>query len=119
MALNGTNGSARWVWIRWLSFPKNISRCFTNKQLFAQVTNLRSMVREKIIFHNRMAGKNGNLLEEKPENCQVLKINNPILADLDLLIRTMKKPALRLSVPIIFYRHTDGSRAGASVRAIG
>ena len=30
-------------------------------------------------------GEDGNLLEEKPENCQVLKVNNPILTNTDML----------------------------------
>ena len=63
------------------------------KQLFAQVTNPPiDAVREKIVTSTTVfVGKNGNLLEEKPENCQVLKINNPILTDLDMLkIKTMK-----------------------------
>ena len=38
-----------------------------------------------------MLERDGNLLEEKPENCQVLKINNPILTNTDLLkIKNMK-----------------------------
>ncbi len=68
---------------------------------------------EKIVTSTTVyAGKNGNLLEEKPENCQVLKINNPILTDLDLLkIRTMKKPGFKVvCVPIIFYKSTPMDR---------
>ena len=84
------------------------------KQLFAQVTNPPiDAVREKIVTSTTVyAGKNGNLLEEKPENCQVLKINNPILTDLDLLkIRTMKKPGFKVvCVPIIFYKSTPMDR---------
>ena len=30
-------------------------------------------------------GKDGNLLEQNPENCKVLKINNPILTNTDML----------------------------------
>ncbi|MFR0961986.1 MAG: glutamate synthase central domain-containing protein [Dorea sp.] len=30
-------------------------------------------------------GADGNILEEKPKNCKVLKINNPILTNTDLL----------------------------------
>ena len=53
------------------------------KQLFAQVTNPPiDAIREKIVTSTTVyVGKDGNLLEEKPENCQVLKINNPILTD--------------------------------------
>ena len=57
------------------------------KQLFAQVTNPPiDAEREKIVTSRTVyVGKNGNLLDEKPENCHVLKIHNPILTDLDLL----------------------------------
>ena len=84
------------------------------KQLFAQVTNPPiDAVREKIVTSTTVyVGKNGNLLEEKPENCQVLKINNPILTDLDMLkIKTMKKPGFKVAkVPIIFYKSTPIDR---------
>ena len=87
---------------------------FYFKQLFAQVTNPPiDAEREKIVTSTTVyVGKNGNLLEEKPENCQVLKINNPILTDLDLLkIRTMKKPGFQVAyVPIIFYKSTPMER---------
>ncbi len=57
------------------------------KQLFAQVTNPPiDAVREKIVTATTIyVGKNGNLLSETPDNCNVLKIQNPILSDLDLL----------------------------------
>ena len=57
------------------------------KQLFAQVTNPPiDAERENIVTSRTVyVGKNGNLLEEKPENCHVLKIHNPILTDLDML----------------------------------
>ena len=84
------------------------------KQLFAQVTNPPiDAVREKIVTSTTVyLGKNGNLLEEKPENCQVLKIHNPILTDLDMLkICTMKKPGFKVAkVPIIFYKSTPIER---------
>ena len=84
------------------------------KQMFAQVTNPPiDVVREKIVTSSTVyMGKNGNLLSEKPENCQVLKINNPILNDLDMLkISTMKKPGFKVAkVPIIFYKSTPIER---------
>ena len=84
------------------------------KQLFAQVTNPPiDAVREKIVTSTTVyVGKNGNLLEEKPENCQVLKINNPILNDLDLLkIKTMKKDGFKVAqVPITFYKSSPIER---------
>ena len=84
------------------------------KQLFAQVTNPPiDAVREKIVTSTTVyVGKNGNLLEEKPENCQVLKINNPILTDLDLLkIKTMHKAGFKVvCVPITYYKSTPMER---------
>ena len=84
------------------------------KQLFAQVTNPPiDAIREKIVTStNVYVGKNGNLLEENPENCQVLKINNPILTDLDMLkIKTMHKDGFKVAlVPIIFYKSTPIDR---------
>lgn len=84
------------------------------KQLFAQVTNPPiDAEREKIVTSTTVyLGKNGNLLSEKPENCHVLKIENPILSDLDLLkISKMKKPGFKIStVSILFYKSTPIER---------
>ncbi|XCP83483.1 glutamate synthase large subunit [Roseburia hominis] len=63
------------------------------KQLFAQVTNPPiDAIREKVVTSTSVyVGRDGNLLEEKEENCHVLKINNPILTNTDLMkIRNMK-----------------------------
>ena len=84
------------------------------KQLFAQVTNPPiDAVREKIVTCTPVyVGKNGNLLEEKPENCHVLRIENPILTDNDLMkIRSMNKPGFKVAtVPIVFYKSTPMAR---------
>ena len=58
-------------------------------------------------------GKNGNLLSETPENCRVLKIENPILTDLDMLkIRSMNKEGFKVvNVPIIYYKKMPIDRA--------
>ncbi|MBO6015699.1 MAG: glutamate synthase large subunit [Lachnospiraceae bacterium] len=84
------------------------------KQLFAQVTNPPiDAIREKIVTSTTVyVGKNGNLLEEQPENCQMLKIENPILTDLDMLkIYSMKKSGFKVAkVPIIFYKSTPIER---------
>ena len=78
------------------------------KQSFAQVTNPPiDAAREKIVTSTAVyVGKNGNLLSETPENCRVLKIENPILTDLDMLkIRSMEKEGFKVSkVPIIYYK---------------
>ena len=84
------------------------------KQMFAQVTNPPiDSVREKIVTSTTVyAGKNGNLLQEQPENCRVLKINNPILNDLDLLkIKTMNRPGFQVAtVSILYYKNTPKDR---------
>mgnify|MGYP003369863827 CR=1 FL=1 len=80
------------------------------KQMFAQVTNPPiDAAREKIVTSTTVyAGKSGNLLDRRPENCQVLKIENPILNDLDLLkIKHMKQPGFHVAiVSILFYKTT-------------
>ena len=85
------------------------------KQLFAQVTNPPiDAIREKIVTSTSVyIGEDGNVLEEKPENCRVLKINNPILTNLDLLkIKTMKQPGFKVEVlPILFYKNTSLAKA--------
>ncbi len=84
------------------------------KQLFAQVTNPPiDAEREEIVTSRTVyVGKNGNMLEEKPENCHVLKINNPILTDLDLLkISGMKKEGFKVArVSTLFYKSTPMKR---------
>ena len=85
------------------------------KQLFAQVTNPPiDAIREEIVTSTTIyVGKKGNLLEEKPENCQVLKINNPILTNTDMLkIKQMQKPGFKVAVvPITYYKSTKLERA--------
>ena len=51
------------------------------KQLFAQVTNPPiDAIREEVVTSTTIyIGEDGNLLQEEAKNCQVLKINNPIL----------------------------------------
>ncbi|MBQ6024065.1 MAG: glutamate synthase large subunit [Lachnospiraceae bacterium] len=84
------------------------------KQLFAQVTNPPiDAEREKIVTSTCVyVGKNGNLLEEKPYNCHVLKIQNPILSDLDLLkISHMKKDGFNIAkISTCFYKGTPVKR---------
>ena len=84
------------------------------KQLFAQVTNPPiDAEREMIVTSSSVyVGKNGNLLEERPENCRVLKIHNPVLTDLDLLkIRGLKKDGFRVeTVSTLYYKKTPMER---------
>ena len=85
------------------------------KQLFAQVTNPPiDAIREKIVTSTTIyVGKAGNLLEAKQENCCVMRINNPILTETDLLkIKNMKKPGFKVEVlPIIYYKNTSLEKA--------
>lgn len=85
------------------------------KQLFAQVTNPPiDAIREEIVTSTTVyAGKRGNLLEECPGNCQVLKINNPILTNTDMLkIKEMKAEGFQAAVvPITYYKSTKLERA--------
>ncbi len=57
------------------------------KQKFAQVTNPPiDSIREEIITDTTVyLGIAGNVLEEKAENCRVLRIHNPILSNIDLM----------------------------------
>ena len=85
------------------------------KQLFAQVTNPPiDAIREEIVTSTTVyVGRDGNLLEEKPENCQVLKINNPSLTNTDMLkIKNMKVDGFKVAtVPITYYMGTKLERA--------
>ena len=85
------------------------------KQLFAQVTNPPiDAIREKIVTSKTMyVGVEGNLLEEQPENCQVLKIENPILTNTDLLkIKNMKVKGFKVAeIPITFYKNMGLEKA--------
>ena len=68
------------------------------KQRFAQVTNPPiDAIREKMVTSTSVyIGADGNLLEDKPENCKVLKVHNPILTSTDLLkIKYMNVPGLQ------------------------
>ncbi len=85
------------------------------KQLFAQVTNPPiDAIREEIVTSTSVyIGEDGNLLEECPENCRVLKINNPILTSTDLLkIKTMNVEGFKVRViPILYYKNTSLEKA--------
>ena len=85
------------------------------KQLFAQVTNPPiDAIREEIVTStNVYVGTDGNLLEETPKNCNVLKINNPILTNTDMLkIKNMKHDGFKVEVvPITYYKNTSLEKA--------
>ena len=85
------------------------------KQLFAQVTNPPiDAIREEIVTSTSIyVGGEGNVLEEKAENCHVLKIHNPILTNTDLLkIRYAKVKNINVKdVPITYYKGTPLDKA--------
>ncbi|NLC20056.1 MAG: glutamate synthase large subunit [Clostridiales bacterium] len=85
------------------------------KQLFAQVTNPPiDAIREEIVTSTVVyIGENGNLLKEKAENCKVLRINNPILTNTDLLkIKAMKKAGFKVEViSMLYYKNTPLQKA--------
>ncbi|HIX77238.1 MAG TPA: glutamate synthase subunit alpha, partial [Candidatus Fusicatenibacter merdavium] len=95
MALNGSEGIASMGIDTPLAVLSHQHQPLFNyfKQLFAQVTNPPiDAIREEIVTSTTVyVGRDGNLLEERPVNCQVLKINNPILTNTDMLkIKNMK-----------------------------
>ena len=85
------------------------------KQMFAQVTNPPiDALREQVITSTTVyAGAQGNLLEEKADNCKMLKIDNPILTETDLLrIKSMDVPGFQVeTVSICYYKNTSLEKA--------
>ncbi len=85
------------------------------KQLFAQVTNPPiDAIREEIVTSTTTyIGEDGNILEEKPKNCQVLKVRNPILTNTDLMkIKNMKRDGFHVSViSLVYYKNTSLEKA--------
>ena len=85
------------------------------KQLFAQVTNPPiDAIREEIVTSTEIhLGCSGNILEDKPENCRMLKIRNPILTSTDLLkIKTMSGDGFKVvTIPILYYKNTSLEKA--------
>ena len=85
------------------------------KQLFAQVTNPPiDAIREEIVTSTTIyIGEDGNLLKEQAKNCQVLKVNNPILTNTDMLkIKNMKVDGFHVAeVPITYYKSAPLERA--------
>ncbi len=117
MASNGTEGTAAMGIDTPLAVlsdqHQNLFGYF--KQLFAQVTNPPiDAIREKIVTSTTVyIGADGNLLEEKAENCRMLKCNNPILTNTDLLkIKNMKKEGFKVAeIPITYYMNSSLEKA--------
>ena len=85
------------------------------KQKFAQVTNPPiDSIREEVVTSTTVyIGEDGNLLEERPANCQVLKVNNPILTNTDIMkIKSMNVEGFKVvEIPIIYYKNTSLEKA--------
>ena len=85
------------------------------KQQFAQVTNPPiDAIREECVTDTAVyLGRDGNLLEDRPENCRVLQINNPILTRMDLMkIRAMRREGFHVeTVSLLYYKNTPLERA--------
>ena len=85
------------------------------KQLFAQVTNppIDAVCEEIVTSTTIYIGEDGNLLEEKAENCKMLKVNNPILTNTDLLkIKNMKAEGFQVAeIPIVYYKNSGLEKA--------
>ena len=85
------------------------------QQQFAQVTNPPiDSIREKVVTDTTVyIGSDGNLLNEKADNCRVLEVSNPILTEVDLLkIRSINKEGFRTAdISILYYKHTSLKKA--------
>ena len=85
------------------------------RQLFAQVTNPPiDALREKIVTETAVyVGSDGNILEDKPENCAVLRLEKPIISNSELKrIRDAKQPSLRVkTISLLYYRSETLKRA--------
>lgn len=85
------------------------------KQRFAQVTNppIDSIREEVVTATTIFLGKAGNVLKESEENCKLLRINNPILTNTDLLkIKAMDVPGFKAeTIPITYYKNTSLKKA--------
>ena len=117
MAQNGSEKIASMGCDRPLAvLSKNIHPLFDYfKQLFAQVTNPPiDAIREKIVTSTTIyIGEDGNILEERPENCKVLKVRNPILTSTDILkIKNMDVRGFKVkTIPILYFKNTSLRKA--------
>ncbi len=81
------------------------------KQLFAQVTNppIDSLREEVVTDTTIYIGSDGNLLQDKSDNCTVLEVNNPILTSRDMdKIRQLNQTGFKNeTISLLFYRGTS------------
>ncbi len=85
------------------------------KQLFAQVTNPPiDSLREKVVTDTTVyIGSDGDLLNNKSDNCAVLEVDHPILTGVDLIkIKALDKPGYRTgTVSMLYYKNTSLEKA--------
>ncbi len=85
------------------------------KQLFAQVTNPPiDSLREKVVTDTTVyIGSDGDLLQEKGDNCRVLEVNNPILTGVDLMkIEALDRPGFKVKkISLLYYKNTQVDKA--------
>ena len=85
------------------------------KQLFAQVTNPPiDAIREEVVTDTTVyLGNDGNLLQEKAENCHALQILRPIITSVELMkIQSMNQEGFHVeTVSILHYKNTPLRRA--------
>ncbi|HEY4311256.1 MAG TPA: glutamate synthase large subunit [Pirellulales bacterium] len=83
------------------------------KQLFAQVTNPPlDAIREEIITSMiTTIGSEGNLLDESPEQCRLLRLDRPIVTNEELAqIKALNLPGLRSRTLSILFPREEGAR---------
>jgi glutamate synthase domain-containing protein 2/glutamate synthase domain-containing protein 1/glutamate synthase domain-containing protein 3 len=81
------------------------------KQLFAQVTNPPlDAIREEIITSMiTTVGSEGNLLDETPQQCRLLRLEYPILTNAELArIKAVNRPGLTSRTLSLLFRRADG-----------
>ena len=115
MALNGLEPSSAMGADSPLAVLSKMHKSLYNyfKQLFAQVTNPPiDSIREEIVTSTSVyLGKEGNVLEETADNCDIIHMESPILTNTDLLkIKYQKKYKVE-TLPITYYKNTSLEKA--------
>ncbi|HWA97298.1 MAG TPA: glutamate synthase large subunit, partial [Pirellulales bacterium] len=81
------------------------------KQLFAQVTNppLDAIREEIVTMLITTIGSEGNLLDETPEQCRLLRLETPVITNAELAkIRALDRPGLKARTFSTLFRRAEG-----------
>lgn len=81
------------------------------KQLFAQVTNppLDAIREELVTSLITTIGSEGNLLAETPEQCRLLRLDQPVITDAELKkIKSLDQPGLKSRTLSILFEREEG-----------